>query len=169
MNRPIQNNWKTMACWKKKFDCSCSSWLLSSSSTMETSTSPSLIYIKYSGWNAPNNVTDCDMAYLNALARLGIRLPVSMYRRRHWLNRNHRGRRHIKGMAMFLYQNCWLHEWSYFLASLSCSRKSPDATKQNDQNKSWNTLTILENYRKGVWHTSKGRQGALVSQNWLTW
>ena len=102
--------------------------------------------IKYSGWKVPNNVTDWLIAYLNALARLGIRLPVSRYRRRHWLNRSHSGKRQISGMAIFLYQNWPVHAWMWLLFSCSTSesKKSPDAIKQMVHNISWNTFTMLE-------------------------
>mmetsp|Transcript_2135 Transcript_2135/g.3942 ORF Transcript_2135/g.3942 Transcript_2135/m.3942 type:complete len:97 (-) Transcript_2135:1060-1350(-) len=55
--------------------------------------------------------------------------------------------RHIRGMAIFLYQNCSVQAWILLLSSCSTSesRKSPDATKQTIHNKSWNTFTIEVN------------------------
>lgn len=141
MNRPIQKYRKT------------NRWL---------SAPPCIIY---SGWNAPNSVTDCERAYLKALARFGILFPESKYLRKHWLNRSHKGNRQISGMATFLYQNCWVHEWpSYLFGSLSGSRNSPLNTKQNDHKRSWNTFTMLVNtsptkVRKNVGDTN----GALMT------
>jgi hypothetical protein len=87
--------------------------------------------IRYSGWNAPNRVTACNMAYLKVFARWSIRLPVSPYFRRHWLSLSHNGNRHMSGMTTFLYQNCSVQTCAYpLLWSATDNRKSPDHTKQ---------------------------------------
>ena len=65
---------------------------------------------KRSSFNSPEFGRLCSQFLtLNALARFGIRFLVSMYLRKHWLKRIHKGTRQISGMTMFLYHIDFAH------------------------------------------------------------